>query len=258
MNRVELPEHWRSRQSADAVMAPSAIVVGGAGAALAIVAGLAPLAVVGAAVIAWFARVATLMPRRRGAPRIDPGSISDPWRSFVAEALDAQRRYRRAVESVATGPLRDRLVEIGDRIDAGVQECWRVARRGDALVSALGNLDAPSARRELHDAEQALKTSPGNDQEATVSALRAQVESADRLEQVARDAQSRLRLLDARLDEAVARAVELSVRAESVAELKGLGGDVDVLVSEMETLRVALDEAAAMSSGTGAGSDASL
>jgi hypothetical protein len=44
----------------------------------------------------------------------------------------------------------------------------------------------------------------------------------------------------------------LSLRAEDVAELGGLGGDVEELVNEMESLRVALEEAGKASrSGSG-------
>jgi len=75
-----------------------------------------------------------------------------------------------------------------------------------------------------------------------LEALQAQVLSAQRLGTVAQDARSRLELLNARLDEAVARAVELSLSAEDAAALTGLGGDVDSLVGEMESLRSALDE----------------
>jgi hypothetical protein len=60
---------------------------------------------------------------------------------------------------------------------------------------------------------------------------------------VAAEARDRLRLLDARLDEAVARAVELSLGAGDVSAAGGLQGDVDQLVEEMEALRVALDDA---------------
>ena len=239
----KLPEQWKSQKTADALMAPSAIVLYGVGAAAAILGGLPLLAVIGVGSLAWLARVATLMPRRKRGDRIDAMSVSDPWRGFVREALDAQRRYRKAVSSASAGPLRDRLVEIGERIDAGVQECWRVARRGDALVDAIGNLDPVAARRELAAAKEAQKLSPGLNQEATVKALQAQADSADRLIGVATEAQDKLRLLDARLDESVARAVELSIRAEDVGELGGLGGDVESLVSDLETLRVALDEA---------------
>jgi len=239
----KLPEQWKAQKTADALMAPSAIVLFGVGAAAAVLGGLPLLAVIGVGSLAWLARVASLMPRRKRGERIDAMSVSDPWRGFVREALDAQRRYRKAVSSANAGPLRDRLVEIGERIDAGVQECWRVARRGDALVDAIGNLDPVAARRELATAKEAQKLSPGPNQEATVKALQAQADSADRLIGVATEAQDKLRLLDARLDESVARAVELSIRAEDVGELGGLGGDVESLVSDLETLRVALDEA---------------
>jgi hypothetical protein len=239
----KLPESWKTKKTADAVMAPSAIVLAGGGAAAAVLFGLPLLAIAGVGALVYGARVAMLMPRRKGKTRIDPMSIADPWRGFVREALDAQRRYRKAVSSANPGPLRDRLVEIGERIDAGVGECWRVARRGDALVDAIGNLDVMEARNELETAKRAAKANPGDSQEETVKALQAQVDSADRLIEVARGAQDKLRLLDARLDEAVARAVELSIRAEDVGELGGLGGDVDTLVDEMESLRVSLDEA---------------
>jgi hypothetical protein len=249
----KLPESWKTKKTADAVMAPSAIVLAGGGAAAAILFGLPLLAIAGVGALVYGARVAMLMPRRKGKVRIDPMSIADPWRGFVREALDAQRRYRKAVSSANPGPLRDRLVEIGERIDAGVGECWRVARRGDALVDAIGNLDVMEARNELETAKRAAKANPGDSQEETVKALQAQVDSADRLIEVARAAQDKLRLLDARLDEAVARAVELSIRAEDVGELGGLGGDVDNLVDELESLRVSLDEAGGTAQAAGAG-----
>lgn len=244
-----LPESWKSRKTADAVTAPSAILLAGAGAAAGILAGLAALPVVGIAVAAWLVRVATLMPRQAAGERIDPMSISDPWRGFVRDALDAQRRYRKAVSTAKAGPLRARLVEIGERIDAGAGECWRVARRGDALVDAIGNLDVIGARKDLAAAKQGARNKA---QEATVEALQAQVDTADRLITVAEDAQDRIRLLNARLDEAVARTVELAIRAEDVGELGGLGGQVDDLVSEMESLRVALDEASGTAQAAGA------
>jgi len=57
---------------------------------------------------------------------------------------------------------------------------------------------------------------------------------------VASEARDRLRLLDARLDEAVARAVELSL---GTGDARALQGDVDQLVEEMEALRLALEDA---------------
>lgn len=246
-----LPEHWKSQRSADAVMAPSAIVLAGVGAAAAILAGLPALAVIGAGGLAYAIRVGMLLPRKRRGSRIDPMSISDPWRGFVREALDAQRRYRNAVGSATEGPMRDRLIEIGERIDAGVDECWRVARRGNQLNDAIANLDVPQARADLEAAE---KASRDDKNDPTVQSLQGQIDSAERIIDVSDDAQDKLRLLDARLDEAVARAIELSIRAEDVGELGGLGGQVENVVSDMETLRVSLEEAGGTARAAGAGS----
>jgi hypothetical protein len=79
----------------------------------------------------------------------------------------------------------------------------------------------------------------------TADALQSQMASTRRIAEVARETRDRLRLLDARLDESVARAVELSLRAGDVAEIGGLDDDVESIVTEMETLRVALEETAA-------------
>jgi hypothetical protein len=70
---------------------------------------------------------------------------------------------------------------------------------------------------------------------------------------VAKNAQEKIQMLNARLDEAVARAVELSITAEDVGELGGLGGDVEDVVSEMETLRVSLEEVSGTTRAAGAG-----
>jgi len=58
-----LPEHWKSQKTADAVMAPSAIVLAGVGAAAAVLGGLPALAVIGLGALFYGARVATLLPR---------------------------------------------------------------------------------------------------------------------------------------------------------------------------------------------------
>jgi hypothetical protein len=65
----------------------------------------------------------------------------------VREALDAQARFDRAVAGADRGPLRDRLAEIGARVDDGVAECWRIALRGQELEEALAQL-VPAAEVE--------------------------------------------------------------------------------------------------------------
>ena len=116
-------------------------------------------------------------------------------------------------------------------------ECWRVARQGHALADARSQLDTTDAERELAGLD---RNSASYDK--TAEALQAQLASAQRLETTINDARDRLRLLDARMDEAVARAIELSVQGGDV-ELGGLGNDVDGLVGDMEALRQGLEEA---------------
>ena len=76
-------------------------------------------------------------------------------------------------------------------------------------------------------------------QAGTIAALEAQLASANRLAAVANSSQDRLRLLDARFDELVARAVEVSVGS---GDSDLLGDEVDDLVTELESLRIALEE----------------
>jgi hypothetical protein len=79
-----------------------------------------------------------------------------------------------------------------------------------------------------------------------VQALQAQLASANRLATLADSSRDRLRLLDARFDELVARTVEVSVGS---GDTDVLGHDVDGLVTELETLRIAMEETSRASSG---------
>src|SRR5690242_4049922 len=135
-----LPEHLKSRKTGEAIMAPSAIVAAGAGASIAIVAGAPVAAVVGIGALAYALVVGFKLPRRprnRRDESIDPRALSEPWSRFVSEALQARRRFDDVVRTANGGPIRDRLTEIGGRVGDAVHECWRVARRGDALVDGL-------------------------------------------------------------------------------------------------------------------------
>jgi hypothetical protein len=249
-----LPERFKTRRTGEAIMAPSAIVAAGIGASAAILAGAPALAIVGLGALAYAAVVGWKLPRGRGRrggaapgkrdPRIDPRALHEPWSRFVQEALQAQRHYADVVRSVDEGPIRDRLAEIGARVDDAVHECWRIARRGDALVSGVQSLELDDVRRQL-TAVQAEQQRSGHAAavDETAAALQAQLASGERLAKVATDARDRLQVLDARLDEAVARAVELSLQAGDVAQLSGLGDDVESLLGDLESLRQGLDEA---------------
>jgi hypothetical protein len=223
---------------ARALMSPLGILLAGVGTAAGVVVGLPALAAVGVGAAAYAARVALAIPRGEVTDRIDPLALSVPWRDFVQSAVNSKHRFDRAVSRTHRGPLRDHLTTVAARLADGTDECWRIARHGDALDEALTQIDVDAVRRE----RAAMETAAASDHRAnTIEALDAQIASAERLARVANDARDRLRLLDARLDELVARAIELSVSEDDRA-VDTLGTDVDGLVTEMESLRQALEE----------------
>ena len=148
--------------------------------------------------------------RRRGRERIDPFGVGEPWRRFVRGALQAQTRYRQAVSGVAPGPLRERLDDIGRRIEQATEECWRMARRGDALADAAAVVDEGDAK--------------------------------GRLETMVTDAWEQLARFEAGLVQAVHRAVELSARSAHVPGSTGPGGGIRPLEDEIAALRSAMEE----------------
>ena len=237
-------------------MAPSAIVLGSAAAGVAIVAGVAfPLVLVAGAGV-WAARVGTLLPRSGSRVRIDPEILSEPWRSEVINAMDAQDRYARLVRTAHAGPLRDRLREIGAGIDRSVLECWRVAQRGNTISKQVTPSDLAMSRREVEQAEADARANPNDRSHRTTAALQARLDADERTAASASGTLADLRLLNARLDEAVARAVELANRADALGDLGSLGGDVDDIVTELANLRSALDDASGQSPEIASGGNA--
>ena len=237
--RPSFRDRFFTPKVAQAITSPLGIVMAGAGAAVGIATGLPLVLAAGIGVAAWATRVAVAVPRATPAPRVVASSLSDPWRSFVAGALEAKSRFDHAVAGTRPGPLQDRLREVGQRIQDGVEACWRIAGRGDDIDGALATLDTDGARRELVELHRGPK-SPTT--QRTIESIEAQVASAERMAHVSADARDRLRLLDARLDEMVARAVELSVSSEDDADVAVLGTDVEGLVGELESLRQAVEE----------------
>lgn len=243
-----LPERVRTPAVARAATSPSAVLLAGAGISAAILGGLpvAAAGVVGA--LAWAGRVALAVPRVRGQDRVDPSKVAEPWRAFVRSALGARARFAKTVRRARPGPLHDRLADLGRRLDQGVSECWRIARQGDALESALDQLDVGSIEAQLAELQAEKRGATGAEAHALAraeDAMRSQLASAQRIERVSREARNRLRVLNAQLDEAVARAVELSLQAGDSGELRPLSDDVDSLVGELESLRQALEDTTA-------------
>ncbi len=231
----------------NAATSPSALLLAGAGMSAAIVGGLPIAAVAALGALAWVGRVALAVPRQRAGDRINPNRVSDPWRRFVIDAQQAQARFDRTVRQSQTGPIKDRLAMIGRRIADGVNECWRIAQQGDQLVGAFRQLDVRNTEHELGELQQDLEAARGDADRSkslqrAIAAVEAQLASAERIRAVAEDASDRLKLINAQLDEAVARAVELSVGSHDVGDLRPLTDDVDNLVNELEALRQGMEE----------------
>jgi hypothetical protein len=242
-----LPENVRTPAVARAVVSPSAFLLAGAGAAAAILGGLPIAAAAGVGALAWAARVALAVPRRPKGERIDAFRVGEPWRKYVLDAQQAKNRFDRTTKRMRSGPLRERLQSIGARLDEGVTECWRIAQHGDDLAGAWKQLDVRNTERELADLQEEARLAGADGDrrqslERAMKAVQAQLASAQRIRNVAEDASDRLKVINAQLDEAVARAVELSVQANDVGDLNPLTDDVDNLVGELEALRQGLEE----------------
>jgi chromosome segregation ATPase len=172
--------------------------------------------------------------RRRKSPRpkriaIDPFALSETWRRSVSSAQAAQRRYTEIVRAMPAGPLRSKMESISAQVQRGVEECWLIAKRGDELDTALNRLDTPSLRARLE----------ASTDDATRTSLQAQLDSADRIRATRDDTEQRLRLLNTRVGELLAQAAEVSVGADTTDEL---GSAVDDVVTQLESLRLAVEE----------------
>jgi len=171
---------------------------------------------------------------RRRSPRpkriaIDPFALSDPWRRSVSSAQSAQRRYTEIVRAIPAGPLRSKMESITAQVQRGVEECWLIAKRGDELDTALNRLDTSSLRARLESSTD----------DATRTSLQAQLDSANRIRATRDDTEQRLRLLNTRVGELLAQAAEVSVGPDTTDEL---GSAVDDVVTQLESLRLAVEE----------------
>jgi hypothetical protein len=223
----------------------SPVAVGGAavGGLIGLLAGGGLVGLVVIALLGWIVGAAgTVVLGHRGGrilpdERIDPFAVGEPWRHFVRDAVTARNRFDDAMRSTKPGPLKERLATIRQSVDAGVRECWEVAKQAQNIAQARKVLDVPTLRRRL-EGLQATDT----DTSVTEGSLQAQLESAARLDAVLGDVTTKLQVLEAQLTEAVTRAIEVAALAGHDDELSGVGSDVDQVVDNLEALRLALAE----------------
>lgn len=239
-------DRFFTRPVSHALTSPSGILAAGAGAAVGIVATAPfsiPVAILGGlagGAIGLGGRLLAAMPRDADRSRIDPFAVQEPWRHSVIDALQAKVRFEQAASSFAAGPLRDAVARVGGQVAEAVDQCWEVAQQGDLVARARANIDDRAITRELTRLRTSIGDADPNDTQArTLDALRSQAESAERLDRVLAETTDRLDLLNARLDQSVTQAIELSV-SNRAGDADAIGADVGRIVEELETLRLAM------------------
>jgi len=236
---VSFRDRFFRRSTADLMMGPAGIIAAGAGTAVGILAGLPIIGAIGAGALAWGARVLIGLPKDRSGPNLNTRGLRDPWRRYATEAVEARREFGRAVEQVTSGAVRERMTSIAGRIDHGVEAIFGVANRAQTLEDARMRIDVARAATDLSTLRADPSTPSRPSLVRTMESLEAQLDTAKRLDAQVYEARENLALLDARLDEAVARGIELSVHRD--ADLSTLDQEIDDMVLEMEALRQALD-----------------
>lgn len=173
----------------------------------------APILIQGvtAIVVAAGVAVAGRFALRKGAAieRIDPFTLTDPWRSFVQDAQSAQSRFGRVVAGVQDGPLRERLSDIDGRITDGVRAAWRIAQNGHTLHKMILEVGGTS-------------------------------DSVARMRDREKEFSDKLAALIKSLDEAVARAAELATG--QLGGVDAVAEDVNGVVDDLEALRLSFEE----------------
>lgn len=210
-----------------------ALVAGAVALTLLLSGSLIAAIVVGIAVCVLRVPVSRLIASRVAAlpRRIDPFALREPWRFFVRDAIRAQTRFTDALTE--PGPLRDRLLEIGESLDNGVEQAWKAAQRGQQLTDTRRRIDGPRLQRQLEGLDAA---------DPRRSGLEAQLATHGRLAEREERTRNELESLDVRLDEAVARVTELGTRSGDVAELDEVAASIGNVVRELEALRLGLDD----------------
>lgn len=212
------------------------------GVGVAVVLALTPIglpAAIGIGVLVYAGSVGAAMPRGSKPPRIDPFTLSEPWRQMVQGAQRAGKRLHDTVSGTSAGPLRERLDDIVGKLDRALAESWEIARRGDEIDDAVGRLDPTALRSKLTTLRARAAAATSDDLAAAIASVEGQLASADRLKELSAQTADRLRLTQTRLDELVARAAEVSIGA---SDTDAYATDVDDLVVEIEAMRLAVEE----------------
>jgi hypothetical protein len=170
---------------------------------------------------------------------LDPFSVGEPWRQFVQGAQRSASKLHATVENTSEGPLKTRMESIVARLDSGLQETWRIARRGDQIDDTVRQLDPVALESKLRSLRGRNESTPSADLEAAIESVESQIASTQRLKDESKRTADTLRLAQTRFDELVSRAAEVSIGAGDTDTYEH---DVDDLVVELESLRLAVEE----------------
>jgi hypothetical protein len=212
------------------------IVLGAVIGLVAALLGLSPGLAAGLGLAVYAATVLAGMPG--GTPRIaiDPFALSEPWRRFVHSAQRSRNALHDTLRDAREGPLTARLTDIAGRLDRAIEETWAIAKRGDDIDAAIKRINPGRLRSQL---DTLRSSAAGDSSNAAIESIESQLATADRLKGLSTNTADHLRLTQARIDELVARAAEVSVgRTDSMT----YATDVDDLALELEALRQAVAE----------------
>ncbi len=220
------------------------ILLGAAVAAGSFLLGLNPALAIALGVVTYAVSVMAAMPRDQRV-RIDPFTVQEPWRQFVQGAQQSAIRLQETIDAADDGPVKERMQGVREKLEHGLDETWKIARRGHEIDQAVHRLDPTALRSKLESLHTTSDTISNptaahtDDLAAAVASVESQLESVDRLKEQSTRTSNRLRLTQTRLDELVARAAEVSIGA---GDTDAYEHDVDDLVVEIEGLRLAVEE----------------
>lgn len=168
---------------------------------------------------------------------IDPALAPRRFRAVVDDALATRRRFASLLAGVSPGPTRERLVDMGQQLDAGVAAVWATVMRVGEVERVIATLDPDDVTADYKQAKRS-GASP-----EVVAAHEARFHSVQRLMNSLDDVDERLNLLEARLGGVVAQAAEVAIALSgSATNVDALDAELSQVVDELDGLRLAFDE----------------
>ena len=190
-------------------------------------------------VAAYAGSVLVAMPRGARRARIDPFTVQEPWRQFVHAAQSASIRLDATIEGATDGPVKERVAAIAEKLEQGLDETWRIARRGHEIDQAVNRLDPTTLRSKLDTLRERADAGDSPEITKAIESVESQLATTDRLKEQSTRTANTLRLTQTRLDELVARAAEATIGA---GDTDAYEHDVEDLIVQLEALRLAVEE----------------